>query len=80
MKDNYVSLMVDVDGQSLKGFCLRITDEFYETYAVILDGCQSFSIWLDDTKKSWQASKYANVSPQLMERIIQNLSTNLQVS
>ncbi|RYF92994.1 MAG: hypothetical protein EOO00_06685 [Chitinophagaceae bacterium] len=70
MFPEYQSLELEVEGRSLKGFCLRISDEFYETYAVVLEGYQSFSIWLDASKERWCASKYANIEPTVLEKIM----------
>lgn len=80
MSQDHVNISIDLGERTLTGFCMRINDEFYETYAVIIDGYQSFSIWLDNSKKSWNASKYANIEPEILNNLLISLSNKLRVS
>lgn len=73
MLSNYLNFDFDLHGKPVKGFCMRIHDDFHETYAVIVEGCHSFCVWLDNN--SWKTSKYANVEPGILENIIQRLSS-----
>ncbi len=80
MLDKYLPLNFDLDGQSVKGFCMRINDEFFETYAVILEGYESFSVWIDESKKCWKSSKYVSIEPKILERIYFSLQRKLHIS
>ncbi|WP_432709464.1 hypothetical protein [Pedobacter sp.] len=73
MFSNYHNFDFDLQGKHVKGFCMRIPDDFHETYAVIMDGCHSFCIWLDGNS-TWKTSKYTNVEPGVLERILNSLN------
>ena len=73
MLSNYLNLQFDVNGKPVKGFCMRIQDDFHETYAVVLDGYHSFCVWIDNSS-TWKSSKYTNVEPGVLDRIISHLS------
>ncbi|RZM00109.1 MAG: hypothetical protein EOO88_58990 [Pedobacter sp.] len=75
MLSNYLNLQFDVNGKSVKGFCMRIQDDFHETYAVVLDGYHSFCVWIDNSS-TWKSSKYTNVEPGVLDSIISYLSVN----
>lgn len=74
MRSNYHNFQFDVQGKPVKGFCMRIQDDFHETYAVIVDGYHSFCIWLDQPSSTWRSSKYTNVEPGVLEKIISHLN------
>lgn len=73
MLSNYLNFQFDVQGKPVKGFCMRIQDDFHETYAVVLDGYHSFCVWLDSSS-NWRSSKYTSVEPGILEQIINRLS------
>ncbi|WP_342332050.1 hypothetical protein [Pedobacter sp. FW305-3-2-15-E-R2A2] len=73
MLSNYLNFQFDVQGKPVKGFCMRIQDDFHETYAVVLDGYHSFCVWLDSSS-TWRSSKYTSVEPGILEQIINRLS------
>jgi len=75
MLSNYLNLQFDVNGKPVKGFCMRIQDDFHETYAVVLDGYHSFCVWIDNSS-TWKSSKYTNVEPGVLDRIINHLSVH----
>ena len=76
MLSNYVNFQFDVQGKPVKGFCMRIQDDFHETYAVIMDGYHSFCVWLDKPTSTWRSSKYINVEPGVLEKIIDHLNVH----
>jgi hypothetical protein len=71
---NYLNFQFDIQGKPVKGFCMRIHDDFHETYAVIMDGYHSFCVWLDKPSSTWRSSKYVNVEPSVLEKIISELT------
>ncbi len=73
MLSNYLNFQFDVQGKPIKGFCMRIHDDFHETYAVVVDGYHSFCVWLDNSS-TWRSSKHTAVEPGVLERIIRQLS------
>ena len=75
MLSNYLNLQFDVKGKTFKGFCMRIQDDFHLTYAVILEDCHSFCIWLDEKSSKWCSSKFTNLDPSVLDQIIGKLST-----
>ena len=75
MLSNYLNFQFDVQGKPVKGFCMRIQDDFHETYAVILDGYHSFCVWLD-ASSTWHTSKYISVEPGVVDQIITQLSVS----
>ena len=75
MLSNYLNFQFDIQGKPVKGFCMRIHDDFHETYAVIVDGYHSFCVWLDKPSSTWRSSKYVNVEPCILEKIISQLNT-----
>jgi hypothetical protein len=75
MSNNYSDFQFDVQGKSIKGFCMRIHDDFHETYAVVLDGYHSFCVWLDGSS-NWRSSKHIAVEPGVLERVIGLLATS----
>jgi hypothetical protein len=76
MLSNYLNFQFDVQGKPVKGFCMRIQDDFHETYAVIMDGYHSFCVWLDKPSSTWRSSKYVNVEPGVLEKIIDHLNVH----
>lgn len=80
MLENYSSLQFIVRGKIFKGFCMRIQDDFHETYAVVLDGYHSFCVWLDNKNEKWCASKHVAIDPDAIDEIIHRISIPSQVS
>lgn len=74
MLNEYLNLQFDVKGKTFKGFCMRIHDDFHVTYAVILEDCHSFCVWLDEKKHKWCSSKFTNLDPTVLDQIIGKLS------
>jgi hypothetical protein len=74
MLSNYLNFQFDIQGKPVKGFCMRIHDDFHETYAVIMDGYHSFCVWLDKPSSTWRSSKYVNVETSVLEKIISELT------
>jgi len=74
MLSSYVNFRFDVQGKPINGFCMRIQDDFHETYAVIVDGYHSFCVWLDSTS-TWRSSKYTSVEPTVLEQIISRITS-----
>lgn len=72
---NHLPLRIELEDQEIRGFCMRIHDDFYETYAVILDGYHSFSVWLDEKELCWKSSKYANLDTKVLEKVISFLKS-----
>jgi len=79
MLSDYLNFQFDIQGKPIKGFCMRIQDDFHETYAVIVDGYHSFCVWTDSSS-TWRISKNASVEPTVLQRIIAELSTSKQGS
>jgi hypothetical protein len=75
MLTNYLNFDFDVKGKHITGFCMRIEDDFHETYAVIMEGYHSFCVWMD-SNSTWKTSKYTNVEPGVLENILDRLSSN----
>jgi hypothetical protein len=75
MLTNYLNFDFDVKGKHITGFCMRIEDDFHETYAVIMEGYHSFCVWMD-SNSTWKTSKYTNVEPVVLENILDRLSSN----
>ncbi len=73
MLSNYLNLQFDVNGKTFKGFCMRIHDDFHLTYAVILEDCHSFCVWLDEKTLQWCYSKYAIIDKMVLDQIIGQL-------
>lgn len=73
MLNDYLNLQFDVKGKTFKGFCMRIQDDFHLTYAVILEDCHSFCVWLDDKSSQWYSSKFTNLDPSVLDQIIGRL-------
>ena len=80
MLENYSTLQFIVRGKIFKGFCMRIQDDFHETYAVVLDGYHSFCIWLDNKTEKWCASKNVVIEADALDEIISRISITPQVS
>ena len=76
MLSNYLNFQFDIQGKPVKGFCMRIQDDFHETYAVVMDGYHSFCIWMDQPSATWRSSKYINVEPGILEKIISQLDVH----
>jgi hypothetical protein len=77
MLSDYLNFQFDVQGRPVKGFCMRIQDDFHETYAVIVDGYHSFCVWVDSSS-TWRSSKNAAIEPTVLQRIISELSSSKQ--
>jgi hypothetical protein len=77
MLSDYLNFQFDIQGRPVKGFCMRIQDDFHETYAVIVDGYHSFCVWIDSSA-TWRTSKNAAVEPTILQRIISELSISKQ--
>ncbi len=73
MLNDYLNLQFDVKGKTFSGFCMKIHDEFHLTYAVILEDCHSFCIWLDEKSSKWCSSKFTNLDPSVLDQIIGKL-------
>lgn len=73
MLNEYLNLQFDVKGKTFSGFCMRIHDDFHLTYAVILEDCHSFCIWLDEKNSIWYSSKFTNLDPSILNQIIGKL-------
>jgi hypothetical protein len=73
MWNDYLNLQFDVKGKTFTGFCMKIQDDFHLTYAVILEDCHSFCIWLDDKTAKWYSSKFTNLDPSVLDQIINKL-------
>ena len=76
MSSNYLNFEFEVQGKPVNGFCMRIQDDFDETYAVIMEGYNSFCIWLDKPTSTWKFSKYINVEPGIVEKVINHLKVH----
>ncbi|GGI25718.1 hypothetical protein GCM10008119_19070 [Pedobacter mendelii] len=74
MLTDYSPLQFIVRGKIFKGFCMRINDDFHETYAVVLDGYHSFCIWMDNKSEKWCASKNVAIEPDAIDEIINRIS------
>jgi hypothetical protein len=77
MLSDYLNFHFDVQGRPINGFCMRIQDDFHETYAVIVDGYHSFCVWMDSSS-TWRTSKNAAVEPSVLQRILSELSSSNQ--
>lgn len=77
MLSDYLNFQFDIQGRPVTGFCMRIQDDFHETYAVIVDGYHSFCVWIDSSS-TWRTSKNAAVEPTVLQRIISELSLSKQ--
>ena len=77
MLSDYLNFQFDIQGRPVKGFCMRIQDDFHETYAVIVDGYHSFCVWIDSSA-TWRTSKNAAVEPTILQRVISELSISKQ--
>lgn len=75
MLSDYLNLQFDVKGKTFKGFCMRIHDDFHLTYAVILEDCHSFCVWLDERTSEWCYSKYASIDQMVLDQIIGQLDS-----
>ncbi|MGF1923336.1 MAG: hypothetical protein ACQUHE_04095 [Bacteroidia bacterium] len=73
MLSDYLNLQFDVNGKAVKGFCMRIHDDFHVTYAVILENCHSFCVWLDEKADKWCYSKYTIIDQNVLDQIIGQL-------
>lgn len=73
MLSDYLNLQFDVKGKTFKGFCMRIHDDFHLTYAVILEDCHSFCVWLDEKTSKWCHSKYTIIDQMVLDKIIGQL-------
>ena len=73
MLSDYLNLQFDVKGKTFKGFCMRIHDDFHLTYAVILEDCHSFCVWLDEKTSQWCYSKYTIIDKMVLDQIIGRL-------
>lgn len=80
MQSNHLHLHIAVDDKKINGFCMRIHDEFHETYAVILDGYHSFCVWHDQYKTCWKTSNAINIDQKVLDKIIFFLQSNFRVS
>ena len=74
MLSTYSPLQIIVKGKIFNGFCMRIQDDFHETYAVVLDGYHSFCVWLDDKSATWRTSRHALIDPDALDQIIYKIS------
>lgn len=74
MLKEYLKLNLMHKGQKITGFCMRIQDDFHETYAVMVDGYSSFCIWMDDQSATWKISKHTQLENEAVNKIIYNLS------
>ncbi len=74
MLSNYSTLQFIVKGKTFKGFCMRIQDDFHETYAVILEGYHSFCIWMDEKSATWRSSKHTIIDADAINEIISRIS------
>jgi hypothetical protein len=41
-----------------------------------MDGYHSFCVWLDKPSSTWRSSKYVNVEPGVLEKIINHLNVH----
>lgn len=79
MLNDCLNFHFDVQGKPVNGFCMRIQDDFHETYAVIVDGYHSFCVWLD-ASAIWRSSRNASIEPTILQKIINELAVNKQDS
>lgn len=75
MLENPIPLFFEIKGKIFSGFCMQIHDQFHDTYAVVLQGYQSFSIWSDVSKNTWFRSKNICIDQDVISEIINSLST-----
>lgn len=76
MLANYLPISLEWNGKTFSGFCMKIQDDYHLTYAVILEGYHSFSLWLDEKNAKWCTCKFANLDRNILDHIIYRLSTN----
>ncbi len=76
MLTDYSILQFSLKGKIFNGFCMKIQDDFHDTYAVVLDGYHSFCIWLDEKSTKWCASKNAMLDSDAINEIINRISTS----
>lgn len=75
MLSDYLNLHFDIKGKTFKGFCMRIQDDFHLTYAVVLEDCHSFCIWLDENTAKWHSSKYISIDEIALLQIIEEVNS-----
>ncbi len=75
MLSDCLNFQFDIQGKPVKGFCMRIQDDFHETYAVIVDGYHSFCVWIDGTS-TWRSSRNVAVEPTILQKIISELTVS----
>ncbi len=78
MLNEYLNLQFDVKGKTFKGFCMRIHDDFHLTYAVILEDCHSFCVWLDNKTAKWCSSKFTNLDQSVLDQIIDKIDVKAE--
>lgn len=78
MEGSFITLNFEVSGKQISGFCMPISDQFHETYAVILQGYQSFCVWTDNAKTNWYKSKHVFVGTDVFNHIILFLSPDIR--
>jgi len=76
MLSDYLNLQFDIKGKTIKGFCMRIHDDFHLTYAVILEDYHSFCVWLDETTSKWYYSKYISIDQLVLDQIIEEIGSS----
>jgi hypothetical protein len=74
MLKEYFKLQFSVREQKFEGFCLKIQDDFHETYAVVLDGYRSFCVWMDDKTATWNISKNTSVDKEAIDVILNEIA------
>ena len=74
MLTDYINFQFDVKGKNIKGFCMKIHDEYHLTYAVILEGCHSFCLWLDEKNDKWRTCRFGNLDSTIVDHIVMRLS------
>ncbi|RZK50130.1 MAG: hypothetical protein EOO99_02785 [Pedobacter sp.] len=72
---DYLQIQFESKGKTVKGFCMRIHDDFHLTYAVILEDCHSFCVWLDEKTSKWSYSKYTRIDKHILDQLIGKLNT-----
>jgi hypothetical protein len=74
MLKDYLTINLDLNGKIIKGFCMKIQDDYHLTYAVILEGCHSFCLWLDEKNSKWCTCKFGNLDSNILDHIIIKLT------
>ncbi len=74
MLTDYINFQFEVKGRSIKGFCMKIHDDYHLTYAVILEGCHSFCLWLDEKNSMWRTCRFGNLDSTIVDNIVMRLS------